>query len=635
MIKFRKLGLFVATFAVLVLVLAACQPETVEVTRVVEQEVEVTRVITETVVEEGQEVEVTRIVTEEVVVEVPVEAEEEMMMDQVTLDRNLGTEPPTADPQLVTDTTSAEVVHNTFISLTRLDQVTAEVLPWLATDWSEGEDADGNQTWTFNLRDDVHWVRWDNDTQQVVEVTDGEGNPAVVMPSDVEFGVKRAIDPETASQYAYLLYGIKNAQPVNEGDEELTLDDVGVSCDDEALTCTFTLESAAPWFPSIVTMPTATPVRSANIDQYGDNWTEPGLMQSSGAYVMSEWIHGSSMELVKNPFWIDADSVQIEVVDYDMVVEASTAFAMYENNELDTAAPPLPEMDRVRADPELSQELSVLPLSCTYFYGFINTKYPMTDARVRLAFSQAIDRQSLVDNVLKGGQKPASSFAPEGIFGAPAPGTVGVFYDPDAAQANLQAFLDEEGLTLDDFNDLDITLMHNTSEGHAQIAAAIQQMWADNLGVDVRVENQEWAVYLNTIEKTTPIEEMPHMYRLGWCADYADENNWVHEVFNATEGSNRLRRNCADPNCQEIGESEFDEITKAAQLETDPAARADLYAQAEEILAAEEAAYAPIYHYTSVAVTKPWLSRTFPTVAAPAIFEWQIDWDAKTAALGQ
>ncbi len=176
--------------------------------------------------------------------------------------------------------------------------------------------------------------------------------------------------------------------------------------------------------------------------------------------------------------------------------------------------------------------------------------------------------------------------------------------------------------------------MHNTSEGHAQIAAAIQQMWADNLGVDVRVENQEWAVYLNTIEKTTPIEEMPHMYRLGWCADYADENNWVHEVFNSTEGSNRLRRNCQDPNCQEIGESEFDELTKQAQTETDPAVRAELYAQAEELLAAGEAAYAPIYHYTSVTVTKPWLTRTYPSVAAPAIFEWTIDWDAKTAALG-
>jgi oligopeptide transport system substrate-binding protein len=620
-----------AAFAVLVLVLAACQAETVEVTRVVEQEV--TRVVTETITQEGEQVEVTRIVTEEVIVEVPAEAEGEMM-DKVTLNRNLGTEPPTADPQLVTDTTSAEVVHNTFISLTRLDQVTAEVLPWLATDWAEGVDADGAQTWTFNLRGDVQWVQWDNDAQAVVEVTDGDGNPRFVMPSDVEYGVKRALDPNTASQYGYLLFGIKNAEPVYSGDEELTLDDVGVSCDDEAMTCTFTLESPAPWFPSIVTMPTATPVLADTIASYGDNWTEPGLMTSSGAYVMSEWIHGSSMELVKNPFWIDADSVQIEVVDFDMVVEASTSFAMYENNELDTANPPLPEMDRVKADPTLSEELDILPVSCTYFYGFINTKYPMTDQRVRLAFSEAVDRQSLVDNVLKGGQLPASSFAPDGIFGAPAPGTVGVFYDPEDAQAQLQSFLDEEGLTLDDFNNLDIVLMHNTSEGHAQIAAALQQMWADNLGVDVRVENQEWAVYLNTIEKTTPIEEMPHMYRLGWCADYADENNWVHEVFNSTEGSNRLRRNCVDPNCQEITESEFDELTKQAQVETDPAARAELYAQAEQILAYDEAAYLPIYHYTTVAVTKPWLTRTFPSVAAPALFEWTIDWDAKVAALG-
>lgn len=633
MFKTRKLGLFLAAFAVLILVLSACAAETVEVTRVVEQEVEVTRVVTETEVVEGEEVEVTRIVTETVIEEVMVEPEEEMM-DVVTLNRNLGTEPPTADPALVTDTTSAEVVHNTFISLTRLDQVTAEVLPWLATDWVDGVDADGNQTWTFNLRDDVKWVAWDNDSQSVVEALDDEGNPRFVMPSDVEFGVKRSIDPETASQYAYLLYGIKNAQPVNEGDEELTLDDVGVTCDDEALTCVFTLESPAPWFPSIVTMPTATPQPAWTIDSYGDNWIEPGLTNSSGPYVMSEWIHGSSMQLIKNPFWIEADSVQIEHVDYDMVVEASTSFAMYENNELDTAAPPLPEMDRVKADPVLSEELDILPLSCTYFYGFINNKYPMSDARVRLAFSQAVDRQSLVDNVLKGGQIPASSFAPDGIFGAPPVGTVGVFYDPAAAQENLQAFLDEEGLTLDDFNNLDVVLMHNTSEGHAQIAAAIQQMWADNLGVDVRVENQEWAVYLQTIEKTTPLEEMPHMYRLGWCADYADENNWVHEVFNSTEGSNRLRRNCVDDNCSEIGESEFDELTKAAQVEVDPAARAALYAQAEELLAAGEAAYLPIYHYTTVAVTKPWLTRTFPTVAAPAMFEWQVDWAAKQEALG-
>jgi oligopeptide transport system substrate-binding protein len=286
------------------------------------------------------------------------------------------------------------------------------------------------------------------------------------------------------------------------------------------------------------------------------------------------------------------------------------------------------------ADPTLSEELTILPRACTYYYGFVNQKYPFTDARVRAAFSEAIDRQSLIDNVLKGGQIAASTFAPPGIFGAPEPGALGVSYDPEDAQAQLQAFLDEEGLTLDDFNALDITLMHNTSESHAQIAAAIQQMWADNLGVDVRVENQEWAVYLNTIRKDTPIEEVPHIYRLGWCADYADENNWVHENFNVDGGSNDLRRNCLDPNCNEVTRSEFDELTSEAQIEQDPEVRADLYAQAEDILAATEYAYAPIYHYTTVRVVKPWLTRTFPSVAPPAIYEWTLDWDAKQAALG-
>ena len=176
MIKTRKVGLIVAALAILVLVLAACSAETVEVTRVVEQEV--TRVITETITEEGEQVEVTRIVTDEVMVEVPAEpAEEEMMEKAITLDFNLNTEPPSADPQLGTDTTSGLVAHNTFIQLTRLDQETAEVLPWLATSWEEGLDEEGNQTWTFNLRDDVAWVKWDNDSQSVVQDVDDEGNP--------------------------------------------------------------------------------------------------------------------------------------------------------------------------------------------------------------------------------------------------------------------------------------------------------------------------------------------------------------------------------------------------------------------------------------------------------------------------
>jgi oligopeptide transport system substrate-binding protein len=150
-------------------------------------------------------------------------------------------------------------------------------------------------------------------------------------------------------------------------------------------------------------------------------------------------------------------------------------------------------------------------------------------------------------------------------------------------------------------------------------------MWVDVLGVTVRVENQEWAVYLDSLKNTTPLESMPHIWRLGWCADYPDENNWVHEVFNADAGANRLRRTAG----------EFDAITVKAGESQDPAERAVLYAEAERILTEVETAFAPIYHYTSMNVTKPWLQRNFPSIGGIDIFNWVIDMDAKLAAQGQ
>ena len=129
---------------------------------------------------------------------------------------------------------------------------------------------------------------------------------------------------------------------------------------------------------------------------------------------------------------------------------------------------------------------------------------------------------------------------------------------------------------------------------------------------------------------------MFHIYRLGWCADYPDENNWVHEVFNSEAGGNRLRRNCADANCTETtGPGEFDELTVQAAASSDPAERAELYARAEDILAREEAAYAPIYHYTSQSVTKPWITRNFPPLGGLDFFNWSIDVEAQRSAMGQ
>jgi oligopeptide transport system substrate-binding protein len=612
-------------FGLLVLggiLLVACQPQQVEVVKTV--------IVTEVVTEKGE----TIVVTEVVEVEKPVEPV--MEEKPVTLNLNLGTEPPTLDPALATDTTSVDVDTNLFVGLTRFDPTTGEVLPYLATSWEAGTDADGNQTWTFNLRDDVAWVNYNPLTGETTQVVDDEGNPRFVTANDVVYGTKRTINPETSSSYAYVLYIIKNAQPVNEGSEDLTVDDVGVVALDD-YTVQFTLENPAGYFPSIAAMWVDFPQPQWLIESdLGDKWTEAGIIQTTGPYVIDTWIHGGEMVLVKNPLYINADEVQVERIELAMITEASTAFALYENNELDYAAVPSPEIDRVKADPVLSAEYYQAPAACTYYYGFNNQKPPFDDVRVRTAFSEAIDRQSLIDNVIKGGQLPASSFAPPGIFGAPPPGTVGIFYDPDDARAQLQSFLDEKGLTIDQFNtEYGIVLMHNTSEGHALIAAAIQQMWKDTLGVDVNVENQEWGVYLDTIQNTTPIEDAPQIYRLGWCADYADENNWVHEVFNSDAGANRLRRNCLDPNCVQTTTSRFDELTVQAQQSGDPEERIKLYAEAEEILAKTEAAYAPIYHYTTVGVAKPWLTRNYPSVGGVDWYRWTIDMAAKSAAMGQ
>jgi oligopeptide transport system substrate-binding protein len=279
---------------------------------------------------------------------------------------------------------------------------------------------------------------------------------------------------------------------------------------------------------------------------------------------------------------------------------------------------------------------------CTYYYGFVNTKPPLDNVLVRKALSAAIDRKTLVDSVLKGGQIPANTFALSNIFGNAAedpdiaPWALteeqgGWGYDKALEQA--KAWLAEAGYP-DGEGFPTITLMHNTSEAHAQIAQAIQAMWQQGLGINVNIENQEWAVFLNTISNETPLEDVPHVFRMGWCADYPDENNWVHEVFNTDAGANRLRWD-ADANAPlaENGMS-FNELTVAAQRSNDPEERKALYKMAEKILSDTAAAYAPIYYYTTVQITKPYLDRTYYNLGGNRFETFVIDWEAKKNATG-
>jgi oligopeptide transport system substrate-binding protein len=186
-------------------------------------------------------------------------------------------------------------------------------------------------------------------------------------------------------------------------------------------------------------------------------------------------------------------------------------------------------------------------------------------------------------------------------------------------------------MTLEEFNALGITMMHWNSEFASLVMAAIRHMWLESLGVDVNIESQEWQVYLDTVRTTTPLADMPHIWLLGWCADYADESNWVHKVFNVDHGNN-LRRGCVDDQCTEVVPSRFDDITEQALAEQDPSVRIELYFEAERILSEVEAAYIPLWHLAAVFLSKPWLTRDFPLLGASNIWEWEIDWEAKQAA---
>jgi oligopeptide transport system substrate-binding protein len=515
------------------------------------------------------------------------------------INMNLGTEPPTADPSLATDTTSVQVDELLFLGLTDFDDKTLEVIPELATEWSVS--ADG-LVWTFKMRNDVFWVRYDPAKGKVDKLDK-------VTAHDVVYGVKRTVNPETASDYAYVDYIIKNAYAINTG-ESTDLDSLGVRAVDD-FTVEFTLEQAAGYFPGIAGMWVNRAQPKAAIEAYAEKWTEPGNIVTNGAYVMTEWAHESKMTMVKNPHYYGAKDVQIDKINWAMVVEESTAFAMYENGELDVTAAPLSDIDRIKTDPTLSAELYIAPNLCTYYYGFNNTKPPFDNALVRQAFSAGIDRQKLIDTVLKGEQKPAQTFACPGIFGSPAenPNFPGIKFDPAKAKQLLAdaGFPNGAGLP-------EITLMFNTSQGHQKIAEFIQQSWKDNLGVEVQLANQEWAVYLKTVH-----EDAPQVYRMGWCADYPDENNWVGEVFHPIKGSNEPKWDPASPSA-----IKYMELVEKAAAASDPEERTQLYFEAEKILTADEAVIAPIYYYTRVVLTKPYVNRTYAPLGGEHIDKWSI-----------
>ena len=445
----------------------------------------------------------------------------------------VGGDPASIDPNLNEASQGNQIIRTMYIGLTTQDEETGNVIPGIASDWTVSDDG---LTWTFNMIPNIPWVQYNADSDAVEQVLDADGNPRYVTAQDVVYSWQRVLDPETASTYAYVpMEFVVNGAEFNAG--EATADDLAVAAVDD-----YTFEITSPvsvsFAGNIYGLWMVNPVPQWAIDECGDSWTEDDCMQSFGPFALKEWSHDESITVVKNPFWPGTEFVPQAKLDEIVFhfLDPQTQFAEYQAGTLTSISPPIEEMDRIKADPVFSEELFIGTRPCTYYIG-INAEEAVVGESVHLrrALSYAIDRQSIVDNVTKGGQIPARWFSRPGLAAAPTLEShpdAGIGYDPDMAVAELELALEELGLA--SAADIPaITLAYNDSSGHASIMQAIQQMWSDTLGVSAELSAREPSTYFSSLS-----EGAPQLYRSGWCQDYPDADNFARGVFRSDSSQN-------------------------------------------------------------------------------------------------
>ncbi len=490
-----------------------------------------------------------------------------------TLVFNVSAVVKTLDPALNNATDGAMILVNLWEGLYMLDE---NDMPYPAAAESCDISGDGLM-YTFHLRDGIKW---------------SDGEP--VLAKDFEFAWKRALSPETAAEYAYLLYYIKGGEDYNNG--KGTADDVQVHALDDK-TLQVVLEAPTKYFLSLAAFPAYFPVREDVVAD--ERWTlSPETYISNGKYTMAEINDKENFLLTINENYWNKETIKLKYVDVRQVEDDTSGFATFKTGEFDIQRNvPTPEVM-----PGVAEGLvTIFPYTGTYF-AVLNVDLPkasavskeaaevLQDVKVRQALALAINRDDICEFVRMDGSTPAFSYVPPAVTNSDGSSFAQTQYfpskgDPEKAKALLAeaGFPDGKGFPK-------LNYIYNAGASHENVAQAIQGMWKEVLNIDCELKNGEWAAVQTLRDNHDYI-----IARHGWIADYNDPTTFL-EMWLSGVGQNNAGYN----------NTEYDNLLKQAQKESNDAKRDELLHQAEDLLMADMPII-PIFYYTNPMAVQPYV----------------------------
>lgn len=486
-------------------------------------------------------------------------------------------EPGSLDPALSTGTHESWILRHTFEGLMKYDEK-GELVPGMAAE--KPEISEDGLTYTFKIRDDAKW---------------SNGDP--VTANDFEYSWKRLADPETASDYAYQLFYVKGAEEFTNGEGKV--EDVAVKATDDK-TLVVELKNMTPFFEGLTAFYALYPVNEKVAKENPDWAKSADTHVSNGAFELESWEHNSKIKIAKSDNYYDKDAVTIDGVDFDIIEDKNTEWTKYESGELDIVVSPQNDIVN-KMIKEKNDELVLGPYVGVEYYNFNMQVEPFQNAKIRKAFSMAIDRKTIVENVRMMGDTVAEGIIPFGLkddTGKDFRDVNGnlIKEDPVEAKKLFEEGLKEEGMTVEDFNKKNFVLIYNTNETHKKVTQAMQEMWKKNLGAEIQLENTDFQVKLDR-EKSGDFQ----MSRAGWVGDFDDPMTMIDLWLTGASNNNPGYSN-----------PEFDKLINSAKTATDAKQRMVDMEDAEKILM-EDLPIMPLYFNKMTYVVKPNIKNVFNT----------------------